>query len=263
MSLEIYTEEQDEFLCYDEGDEYSCKICQQSMESTNEIYIHLKTHLDKQYDDNLKSFNENQNCSLCCVCNQNFLGIQNASNDPVTDGARDAIKTHYESHVRQLKQYLSKKVIFRDYYVIKSFKELEDQFQVNSVFIFQFNWDENNAHVRSSTDEEVDPAYSSNNNNKDHHEDIVSSPSSAFSPLLLRSSSNDDSAPDTSNITKNQTSSNSIAVQEIILDNLNTTSNETSTTQSSNEPTSNSANSYLPPGTSNLMLYQIFKENHF
>ena len=118
MSLEIYTEEQDEFLCIDEGDEYSCKICQQSMESPNEIYIHLKTHLDKQYDDNLKSFNENQNCSLCCVCNQNFLGIQNASNDPVTDGARDAIKTHYESHVHQLKQYLSKKVIFRDYYVI-------------------------------------------------------------------------------------------------------------------------------------------------
>ena len=91
------------------------------IESINQykIYrIHLKTHLDKQYDDNLKAFNENQNCSLCIVCNQNFVGTQNASNDPVTDGARDAIKTHYESHVHQLKQYLSKKVIFWDYYVI-------------------------------------------------------------------------------------------------------------------------------------------------
>ena len=123
MTLNKFTENQDEFLCTEKPDEYSCKICQEPLKSTNQVYVHLKTHLDQQYDDNLKSFISNQTCSPCCICAQNFLekykspnctncksdtGVQNQE----IDGARAEMKTHYEAHVQQLNNYMSKKVFF-------------------------------------------------------------------------------------------------------------------------------------------------------
>ena len=128
MTLNKFTENQDEFLCTEKPDEYSCKICQEPLKSINQIYVHLKTHLDQQYDDNLKSFISNQTCSPCCICAQNVLGKYKSQNcnkskciscksdtveqDQDIDGARAEIKTHYESHVQQLNNYMSKKVFF-------------------------------------------------------------------------------------------------------------------------------------------------------
>ena len=129
MTLTQFSENQDEFLHSEKPDEYSCKICQEPLKSTNQVYVHLKTHLDQQYDDNLKSFISNQTCSPCCLCTQNLLGKYKSQNckqckgincksdtcvqEQENDGARAEIKTHYETHVQQLKDYMSKKVFFR------------------------------------------------------------------------------------------------------------------------------------------------------
>ena len=123
MTLNKFTENQDEFLFTEKPDEYSCKICQEPLKSANQVYVHLKTHLDQQYDDNLKSFISNQTCSPCCICAQNFLEKYKSPNctncksdtgvqDQEIDGARAEMKTHYEAHVQQLNNYMSKKVFF-------------------------------------------------------------------------------------------------------------------------------------------------------
>merc|ERR1712223_1882931 len=71
MSLDSFTETQDEFLCTEERDKCSCRICQESLNSRNQIFTHIKNHLDQQYNQNLESFIQNQICSPCRLCAKN------------------------------------------------------------------------------------------------------------------------------------------------------------------------------------------------
>ena len=127
MSLDSFTETQDEFLRTEGRDKYSCRICQESLNSSNQIFTHIKNHLDQQYNQNLESFMQNQICSPCRFCAKNEIEkcknntctkcrcIGCKSNNDATyqnvDTVKDAIRTHYESHLQQLKNYMSKQVL--------------------------------------------------------------------------------------------------------------------------------------------------------
>ena len=127
MSLDSFTETQDEFLITEGRDKYSCRICQESLNSSHQIFIHIKNHFDQQYNQNLESFIQNQICSPCRFCAKNEIEkyhnktctkcrcIRCKSNNDATDQnidtVKDAIKTHYESHLQQLKNYMSKQVL--------------------------------------------------------------------------------------------------------------------------------------------------------
>ena len=103
------------------------------------------------------------------------------------------------------------------------------------IWNFQFNWDENNAHVRKSI-EVIDIDIPAENNK--HHKQ-VSHPSSDFSPISERKNSNHN--PIT---TPNESSSNSVNSQTT----FNDASNETLIAQSSTIPTSCSSNLFSKPG---------------
>ena len=126
MSLDSFTETQDEFLFTEGRDKYTCRICQESLNSSNQMFTHIKNHLDQQYNQNLESFIQNQICSPCRFCAKNEIEKYNKtctkcqcirckSNNDATDQnidvSKDAIKTHYESHLQQLKNYMSKQVV--------------------------------------------------------------------------------------------------------------------------------------------------------
>ena len=72
------------------------------------MYDHVKAHLDEQYGNYLKCIDEKKKGSSCCICNHNLIG--NSVLNDQTD-AKSLVKTHFEAHIQQLKDYMLKKVI--------------------------------------------------------------------------------------------------------------------------------------------------------
>ena len=82
-----------------------CIVCNERDVPVQKLYFHMKAHLDKQYEENLKSIVKNGTFSICCVCSQT------AGNNLVgEDNKKHFFKTHYENHVQELGDYMLEKV---------------------------------------------------------------------------------------------------------------------------------------------------------
>ena len=71
------------------------------------MYDHVKAHLDEQYGNYLKCIEEKTTVSSCCICNNIIIG-NSLLNDQTA--AKSVVKTHFETHIQQLKDYMLKKV---------------------------------------------------------------------------------------------------------------------------------------------------------
>ena len=104
MSLQRITEDKSRFMRCEKDDIYTCVICNNPVKPVHEIYNHVKSHIDEQYNNNLKCAVENQDCSPCCICNHVLLirGDETA--------AKDLIKDHNDTHAQELNDFMVKKV---------------------------------------------------------------------------------------------------------------------------------------------------------
>ena len=109
-------------------------------------------------------------------------------------------------------------------------------------YFFQFNWNENNDHAKSSI-QVIDIDISTEGNVKEFADS-----SSIFAPIACENTGNDCSGSDSPDTTINQNSSKPEAAQDLSLDSLNVTSYEDFTSKISNKPTSNSKDFLMSPG---------------
>ena len=114
MSLEKYTEELYKFSRSDGDGNITCVVCDKSNLPLDELYFHIKMHLDQQYDDNSKSVLEKKSSSPCFICKQ--VIITNSIIEDQSIIAKDLINVHYKKHIQQLKGYMIKKVITVKYW---------------------------------------------------------------------------------------------------------------------------------------------------
>ena len=108
MSLQRITENKSRFVRCENDGIYICVICNNPVGPVVEVYKHVKSHIDEQYNHNLKCVMEKQDCSPCCICNHIF----NKNSNNVGDGtvAKDLIKVHNDTHVQELDDFMVKKV---------------------------------------------------------------------------------------------------------------------------------------------------------
>ena len=109
-------------------------------------------------------------------------------------------------------------------------------------YFFQFNWNENNDHAKSSI-QVIDIDISTEGNVKEFADS-----SSIFAPIACESTGNDCYSSDSPDTTINQNSSKPEAAQDLSLESLNVTSYEDFTSKISNKPTSNSKDFLMSPG---------------
>ena len=103
MSLQRVTENKSRFVRCDKDERYTCVICNNPITPIEELYNHLKSHIDEQYNNNMKCVMEKQDCSPCCICCHVFIAGDG------TD-VKDVIKDHNDTHAQELNDFMVKKV---------------------------------------------------------------------------------------------------------------------------------------------------------
>ena len=106
MSLQRITENKSRFVRCEKDDIYTCVICNNPVGPVEEVYYHVKSHIEEQYNNNLKCVMEKQDCSPCCICNHVFN--KNTAGDGTA--AKDLIKDHNDTHAQELNNFMVKKV---------------------------------------------------------------------------------------------------------------------------------------------------------
>ena len=111
MSLKKFSDDPYKFARCDKDGNFSCAVCSKLGIPKNELYSHIKTHVDEQYKDHLNTIMKKNDISSCCICNQVEVVPGLFYNSISENDAKDLVKSHYECHIQQLKEYMLKKVI--------------------------------------------------------------------------------------------------------------------------------------------------------